>query len=223
MACWFNADALSEEGHLISINDWSAVQLWGIGMGHAGDNSSLAAGAFGGSSWSVATDPTTLSAGRWYHGAGVFESDDTNRSVFLDGTETTNSATQTPSNVDNLMIGSQAYNSQPRQQFDGKIAEVGIWNVKLTPAEIAALAAGYSPLFVRPQNLVIYVPLINDNGAELINRTSWTTATGSAFAHPRIIYPSSQILQFPPAAAPPAGFEPQWYRNRSAVIGAGMK
>lgn len=42
---------------------------------------------------------------------------------------------------------------------DGLLAEVGIWNVALTDAEMMALAKGVSPRLIRPGNLKGYWPL----------------------------------------------------------------
>jgi hypothetical protein len=66
----------------------------------------------------------------------------------------------------------------------GQIAEVGIWNVALTAAEIASLAKGMTCDKIRPQSLVYYAPLVrnlidqkgdltitNNNGATVANHT----------------------------------------------------
>jgi len=95
------------------------------------------------------------------------------------------------------------------------IAEVGIWNVALTGAEILQLSLGYSPLFVRPESLVAYYPLIRGDasgdepdyvgGLKMVEQGTVAVAT-----HPRVFYPSSPIkLGVPAAAAPPAGNP--WY------------
>jgi hypothetical protein len=70
--------------------------------------------------------------------------------------------------------------------LDGRIAEVGIWNVALTAEEIASLAKGMSCDKVRPQNLVFYAPLIRDlqdvrGGLTITNNNAATVAT-----HPRV-------------------------------------
>lgn len=72
--------------------------------------------------------------------------------------------------------------------FDGRIAEVGIWNAALTAAEIASLAKGMTCDKVRPQNLVFYAPLVRDlidqkGGLTITNNNGATVAN-----HPRI-YP----------------------------------
>jgi hypothetical protein len=70
--------------------------------------------------------------------------------------------------------------------FTGDIAEVGIWNVALTAAEIAPLAKGMTCDKIRPQNLVFYAPLVRDlidqkGGLTITNNNGATVAT-----HPRV-------------------------------------
>jgi hypothetical protein len=66
-------------------------------------------------------------------------------------------------------------------------AEVAYWDrVNLDAGEIAALAAGYSPQLVRPQNLILYAPLVRSwadkKGANL------SSGIGTAGAdHPRVL------------------------------------
>jgi len=72
--------------------------------------------------------------------------------------------------------------------FQGRIAEVGIWNAALTAAEIDSLAKGMTCDKVRPQSLVFYAPLVR----ELIDQKGGLTITNNNGAtvanHPRI-YP----------------------------------
>lgn len=70
--------------------------------------------------------------------------------------------------------------------FTGRVAEVGIWNVALTAAEIASLADGMTCDKVRPQSLVFYAPLVRDlqdvrGGLTITNNNAATVAT-----HPRV-------------------------------------
>ena len=70
----------------------------------------------------------------------------------------------------------------------GQIAEVGIWNVALTAAEIASLSKGMTCDKVRPESLVFYAPLVRDlidakGGLAITNNNGATVAP-----HPRI-YP----------------------------------
>jgi hypothetical protein len=69
---------------------------------------------------------------------------------------------------------------------NGLIAEVGIWDVALTPEEIASLAKGMTCDKVRPQSLVFYAPLVRDlvdakGGLTITNNNTATVAN-----HPRV-------------------------------------
>jgi len=92
-----------------------------------------------------------------------------------------------------------AMKNEGASYLGGDIAEVGIWDKKLSTAEINALSAGYSPSTVSTQNSIFHAPIIrgaNDQHGAL------ATITGSTVsAHPRVIYPNSNILIFPASAA----------------------
>jgi hypothetical protein len=83
----------------------------------------------------------------------------------------------------NLFIGATLDGTQ---LFDGRMAEVGIWNAALTADEIASLAKGMTCDKVRPQSLVFYAPLVRDlqdvrGGFTITNNNSATVAD-----HPRV-------------------------------------
>lgn len=70
--------------------------------------------------------------------------------------------------------------------MNGRIAEVGVWNVALSAQEIASLADGMTCDKVRPQNLVFYAPLVRDlidysGGLTITNNNTATVAN-----HPRV-------------------------------------
>lgn len=86
---------------------------------------------------------------------------------------------------------------------DGAIAEVGIWNAILTSAEMLTLSKGYSPLFVRPQNLVHYFPLVRSN-IDVVGGLALTPINSPTVrAHPRVIYPSKIWTPSGEVGAPP--------------------
>lgn len=45
------------------------------------------------------------------------------------------------------------------RQFNGQMAHVALYSVYLNRGELTALSQGYSPLLIRPQNLIFYLPL----------------------------------------------------------------
>ena len=67
-----------------------------------------------------------------------------------------------------------------------------MWDVALTDDEVATLAKGVCPLFVRPGNLLAYWPLIGNNSPEIdcVGRFEMTlTNSPGTSAHPRVYMP----------------------------------
>jgi len=107
-----------------------------------------------------ANTTTNWVTGQWHHLCAIARAVD-DRSVFLDGGgEGTSAVSETPvgGNIDRTTIGRRD-NIESSNAFDGDIAHVAIWDVDLTDAEIASLAAGVSPLKIRRDNLIAYWPL----------------------------------------------------------------
>ena len=144
-----------------------------------GVNNILKADAYGASAFTSASGPSTFTTNQWLHCAGVFTST-TSRQAYLNGTSGTvnttdcgaqNSATRTSHGFQTLSL----------------VAEVSIWNVALTAAEIASLAKGVTCDKVRPQSLVYYVPLIRNIQDVRSGRTVNNSATPATVAnHPRV-------------------------------------
>lgn len=170
----------------------------------------LIAGTFGGDPIQAASKDTTTSgavstagfiAGEWQHAVARFSST-TSRDAYLNGgNKGSNTATSSPVNIDSTHIGSL---NRPTDIFffDGDVAEVFIYNVALTDAEIAWLGKGYSPLTLthRIKNLVLYKDLIRaidrpNFGPTLTNNNGATVAT-----HAPVIYPSIPIIGIPSVA-----------------------
>jgi hypothetical protein len=141
-------------------------------------------GAFGASG-------AVVSGGTWFHGCGVFSSE-TSRSVYLNGgfesLSTANCGTQ--DTISEMQIGCRYANGTSLESYgfftNGLIADVGIWNVALTDAEIASLAKGVTCNLIRPQSLVFYAPLIRNlqdvrGGLTITNNNGATVAN-----HPRV-------------------------------------
>ena len=128
---------------------------------------------------------TNYTTSAWQHGAGVWSS--TNRYVFLNGAQDASDAQSTLGGTPTLVsIGSRFAGATAGIFMDGLIAEVGIWNVALTAAEIASLADGMTCDKVRPDSLVFYAPLVRDlidysGGLTITNNNSATVAV-----HPRV-------------------------------------
>jgi hypothetical protein len=187
LACWVNLTDTNISGALISLQN-SATQSR-FGFTYNATTSPKRAVQFLATS-SVGTtgiqgiNVSSVSAGEWYHAAGVF-TNALSPQAFVNGIVgvTTGGGSVTPTGIDQILIGTRRTTSLGLY-YNGSIAEVGIWNVALTAVEITSLAKGMTCDKVRPQSLVFYAPLVrdlidqkggltitNNNGATVANHT----------------------------------------------------
>lgn len=221
MACWFNSDSSTAAQDLFSLvpdtgtNDGFRLRAGGDLGGDPVQMKSREGGAE--DSCSTSSGYTT---GTWTHALGIVAGI-ADRRVYINGgskgTDTT-SRDVTLASTSKVSVG--AYRTDNTfNETDGRVAECAIWNVALTDADALVLAAGYSPLFVRPDALVFYAPLVrhlND-----VKRGVALTATGAVVAdHPRIIMPKRRQ----PYSVTAAGgtFKPFWAVQNNSVVGVGV-
>jgi hypothetical protein len=200
-ACWFNVDNTLDQS-LISIGDIDTAEDYlELRLRDPADTDVLAIHRNASTLYAKTTASYTVDT--WHHGCAVFAATNDRRVYLNGGNKGTNATDQTfPDNVDTTTIGRRA--GTTTIYVSGGIAEAGIWNVALTDAEVAILAATYSPLFVKPQNLVAYYRLIRDEDQDRVggyDMTAYNTPTISA--HPPIIYPSPPHIIHVTAAPPP--------------------
>lgn len=200
--CWAWWD-VGPTGTLISIGDkdtadhYDALQLntasnilWAISAGTGGAASS---------------DGTGMTGSTWHHAAGVFASD-ASRIAYVDGSAAvTDTFSVTPNARDRVAVAARADNSLGTR-LDGRVAEVALWNIALSGAEIASIVAGASPISVQASALVGYWPLCGtaDPEPDVDGNTGSLVLTGSP---PFIAHPISNILcSVSPGDNPPIGF-----------------
>lgn len=124
----------------------------------------------------------TFSLNTWGHACLVLNST-TSRIIYRNGANsTTNTNTRAPTGLNRLDIAT----FDGTGNFDGRLADVGLWNAALTASEVSALANGVKCSRVRPQSLVFYAPFVRDlidvwEGISLTNNNSATVT-----AHPRV-------------------------------------
>lgn len=154
----------------------------------------------------VAASGGTLSAATWTHVCGVVRTGGNDRSIFLAGTKTSSTTSTTAPSVNQIQIGRRR---AATTFFAGRLAEIGLWNVALSDATVAALAAGDAPS-LHTTGLVAYWPLIGDDN-DASGNGHHLTANGSPgfVTHPGgINYPSS--------------FLPAWARGANGFLGPGV-
>jgi hypothetical protein len=165
MACWFRVASATSQSILLNLGNPAAANgsAGGYRLVVPSSTANLRASQVvtGTASQFADTASNTVVANTWMHGAGVFVTN-SSRAVYLsNATAVTNTGTQLTPFTNNFSIGT-ALNAGTPPYMTGQIAEVGIWNVALTAAEIASLAKGMTCDKVRPQSLVFYAPLIRD-------------------------------------------------------------
>jgi len=193
MAARFKIDDLTHTGVILSIgNKAVANELWGIDVSGTESGDPVRSFAFSPGGFQAAKSTAGPSANTWHHACGV-EAANNDRRAFLDGgNKGLNVATRAPSGADEVQIGQNARSTNDGDLL-GDVADAAIWNVALTDAEVAILAKGYSPLCVRPESLVFYMPLVRDI-YDVIGAIAFTDFSTTITDHPPIIYPSRGIL-----------------------------
>lgn len=159
ISAWFYSDdvAIAQGVVVISDKDVTAEKFELFIAGQVGGDP-VRAITQGGGGVGIASSTTGYSANTWHHGCAVFNST-TSRSAFIDGgSKGTNTNSVTPSGMDRISIGRRG-DASPSNYFSGRIAEAAIWNVAISDAEVAVLATGVAPPFVRPNALIFYAPL----------------------------------------------------------------
>lgn len=153
---------------------------------------------------------TTFSTGAWNHAVAIFASS-TSRTVYLNGgNSATNTTSRAPSGINRTSVGAKLGNTAAGF-FDGHLADVAAWNVALSADDVLSLSLGYSPLLIRPDALIFYMPMFGYGSPEPdIRGANVMTVNGApavGTTHPRILYPSKPNIRFfadsGPGPAPP--------------------
>jgi len=168
MSCWFKADNITTTGvlmicsHLSDNDNYCLIYAAGTVSGDPliARSSKPGLGA-------NAQTTTGYTAGVWHLATAVFASS-SSRSIWLNGsgkgTDTTSIALDL--SLDRFAIGVH-YRPDIEAYFAGSIAEACVWNVALTDSEVASLylnGIGAKPTSVRPDKVVAYNKLLNNDG-----------------------------------------------------------
>jgi len=189
LACWVYLPSVATNtwGFVQVGNDSAQPSSWSLGY-----NGTLgavrAAVQQQGLGASSASSTASLSANTWQHAAAVFTSSTSRTAYANGGNGGTDTGSSAPVGLTALRIGSLwfATNNSETNYMDGRIAEVGVWDVALTAAEVASLAKGFTCDRVRPDNLVFYAPLVRDLIDKVGGRTITNNNTATVANHPRV-------------------------------------
>ena len=197
MACWFRTDVLTIAETMMSLDNSGngSEQIELRVQGNVGGDP-VRFISRSGSGNGIADSTATPSANTWAHACGVLTAANS-RAAFLNGANKgTDSTSSVPSGLDSLTIGATDNGGSPTRFWSDRIAEAAIWNVGLSDGEVAVLAKGFSPLLIRPESLVFYLPMIRLGQSNVqydhIGGLALTEVnTPAAAGHPpSIIYPA---------------------------------
>ena len=206
ISCIINLESFDSSSqalfHIVTSSGGAAVAF---GVRNIGNSDVFMAGrSLAGDSFQSANSDGTINIATEYVLGGYLDVANDKIRIYIDGSPQTEANVSfgnavfnigTPS-VNNTIGTNSVGNSQ---YWDGTIAELGIWDVKLTDDEFLILADRYSPLFVRPQNLVGYWRLIRGINDEILGIVG--SNNGSIVVpHPSIIYPANVRVGVPAAA-----------------------
>jgi len=154
LACFIRADAAAFQAAISVDNGGSHAYF--LGVNNTG-KAQAQVNAPGGGGFSQAVSTASVTVSSWHHIAAVYRSP-SSRDAYVDGRgKGSDTTTVTPAPMKRTELG-RVFGFAT--YLDGALAEAGIWNAALSDAEIRRLALGWSPLWVRPQALAFYAPLV---------------------------------------------------------------
>ena len=187
MVCWFYTSDITNTINLISLSNSGANGRFILSAAGAIAGDPIRTNALDNTNANFAVNTTTgYSANTWTHAAAVHPSNSSRTAYINGGSSATDvSVCGTLTGINIATVAGQRTLSGPTYAL-AHIAEVGIWSVALTAAEIASLAKGMTCDKIRPQNLVFYTPLVRDlidqkGGLVITNNNAATVAN-----HPRV-------------------------------------
>ena len=189
LSAWFNSDITNSARIIFAIAEGSILAGTTLSPSlsvRTSGTATVTATTSAGNGTNNSSSANTFAANTWNHVAGRF-SGTASRIVYLNGEKATENTGNraTGGTLNKILIGrGSAGTYLPSAPFNGRLAEIAIWNVALDDDEIISLSKGIKPTQIRPQSLEYYVPLIRDIN-ETIAATSLTSSGPLVFAHTR--------------------------------------
>lgn len=170
-ALWFNSVASTGTSTMIGLyNSASNINNYRLETGSAAQI--LVAFHAGPTGSAQATGVATWTTNTWNHAACKFVTDGVGNcndvSVFLNGANKITNNTSVPhaTGLNRTSIGRRG-TSTAGSYMDGRIAEVAIWSMALSDAQIAQLAKGIRPWKIEWASLIGYWPLWGTHTTEI--------------------------------------------------------
>ena len=190
IACWGRFDDMAAKQYVVQLKNssnghWAALQARFEAAFDPINNQ-----VWNGSAW-TAENANQITVNTWRFIGATFDS--SARWAYANDLRVGNAGDHLPTGpLNQLFIGA---NAGAGDFTSGRLAELGIWNATLSWTEMIAMSKGWSPLHIRPQSLVFYLPLVRDNDRDLIGGLTVTPTNAPTVAnHVPIIYPGMQTM-----------------------------
>ena len=164
ITAWINPDTLKIQGIFHTNKLTTTHRGFWFDMADASGHLSCNYGDNGGSTAAdrrSRTSTGTVSTGSWQavacrmRGSGASDMD-----IWIAGADAGGSNSGTGAGVQHFASAAGRIGTVAGTNFfDGRIAEVGFWNVSLSDAELLALSKGVSPKMIRPESLLVHHPI----------------------------------------------------------------
>jgi Concanavalin A-like lectin/glucanases superfamily len=161
LSCDFLSDSATADQALLAISSTTGSEYWRLEASGAqgGDPIRARAGHAGGAS---SSDTAAYVANRWTNATAVFAADD-NRIAYKDGVAAAAQTTaRAVSGVARTNVGVYYLSGSLTSFANARIANAAIWSCALTPSEVMDRARGKPPDLIRPENLILHLPLGKD-------------------------------------------------------------
>jgi hypothetical protein len=136
---------------------------------------------------SAAQSTTSLTIGQWHSCVGEVTAAAARGSWIDNGGNGSNIVSISPGTLAKTSIGAFDAGGTLSSNVDHEVADVAMWSGLLSSDDRAALAAGVSPAFIRPDILEVYVPLIR--GGQDKWGGAFTVNNATVVDHPRVFMP----------------------------------
>ncbi len=218
LALWLKPNALNTARGVFGLSDGTNSNRLQLNTGSGGSAGQMRAIATPGG---IAVSTLAWTDAVWTHFCAVFAST-TSRACFTNGANKGTNATSGafPTGLNSVQAGVDSTNAGGFSA--GDFAELAVWNIALTDAEVALLGSTttpISPLLMHPESLVFYAPLLTGQSpeVEIMKGNSFTLTGTSVAAHTRIDHPSRHgRFRYGVTAAGGASGQP--YRKRMGGI-----
>ncbi len=210
IACWLNIDTASNNDRLVEVGGYASGA---IEHGYSFELSGGSGGAIFAFVWdangfgtSIGTSHTWVQDS-WVHVCLTMRLTGSELNTYYingvqSGSTDTTANRSASTETAGIMTQNQGFGSNLPS---ARMAELVFFDIDLSASQALSLSKGVDPYLIAPSNVIEYFPLTGGNATlegGIAGNIMTMTSSPAAYAHPSILHPSSQILQFPASAAP---------------------